>query len=89
LAHGAELEKIIEIEIATSIITIVLGILSFFVFISYRAGALLFLLIAATLIVGLLNAWLISTIDERKMHRGKGPKAIAARPRRRTRRKKA
>ena len=60
------MNKILELEFITSIITIVLVVLTLAIFIKYGASILFYVLVIITFAVGFFNAWLISTIDRRK-----------------------
>jgi hypothetical protein len=77
------LDKIIETELLTSLITIVVVILAVAVFIKYRAGMLFYSLVVLALAIGLLNAWLIATLEVR----GRGAHAASGTARKKRRRK--
>lgn len=77
------MNRAIELELITSLVTIILVILSIAIFIKYHAGVLFYLIIAVTLVFGFLNAWLISTIDDRS---GRKVSRVERRTRRRKRR---
>lgn len=60
-----QLDTKIELEMITSIMTVILVILAVAIFIKYHARTLFYIVVVITLILGFLNAWLISTVGER------------------------
>jgi len=68
-------------EILLSLATVVLAILTIGVFIFYGANATFYILVIATIALGMANAYLISKVEskaEPKPHIAKPEKAIAA-----------
>jgi 4-hydroxybenzoate polyprenyltransferase len=76
-----------NIEVITSILTIVFALLAIAVFIGYGAGVAFYLLFVIALAVGLYNTWIISKEQQTPKRaarvRAKAPAGRRRRPRRR------
>ncbi len=74
-----------NLEMMTSILTIVFAVLAIAVFIGYGAGVAFYLLFLVALAVGLYNTWIISKERPRKAAPRTSPKRTGARKRPRRR----